>query len=279
MYNCRFVAEDGRNFRFGYEYGTIFDLSPLSEINVDVSTSQGFQQVGTTVEAETVGGVSRTLSGKFLDTSRDLPDRMLRTFVPGTHGKLYFGDDYYCDCVVQKVPAISLAAGKRDFSLMLYCAYPYWMQDVESAYILGGYTAAFEFPVCYDSHTFGVKSSALFTNCRNDGMVSVPYAVQFRAGAPVTNYGILNAATGEKLSLTDSLALGDVVTVYRDNGRLKVEKESGGVTTDIFSRLDEDSTLFSLAVGDNIIKMTADNGVDNLTAYVTLNPAFVGVLA
>ena len=37
--------------------------------------------------------------------------------------------------------------------------------------------------------------------------------------------------------------------------------------------------LFSLAVGDNIIKMTADSGVDNLAAYVTLNPAFVGVLA
>ncbi len=95
----------------------------------------------------------------------------------------------------------------------------------------------------------------------------------------MTNYGILNAATGEKLSLTDTLAIGETVNVYRDNGRLKVEKESGGVTTDIFSRLDEDSTLFSLAVGDNIIKMTADSGVDNLTAYVTLNPAFVGVLA
>ena len=278
MYEAKFETEDGRSFRFGYPYGSVFSIDPLSELDVVLSTSQGFQQVGVTVERAGVGGLSRTIAGRLLGLSKDQRRRMLEVFTPYTSGSLWFNDRYYCRAWVQKTPAFGELKYNTEFTLLLFCPEPYWL-DTTQAYLLGGYTAAFAFPVCYDSHTFGVKSSALFTNCRNDGMVSVPYAVQFRAGAPVTDYGILNAATGEKLSLTDTLAIGETVNVYRDNGRLKVEKESGGVTTDIFSRLDEDSTLFSLAVGDNIIKMTADSGVDNLTAYVTLNPAFVGVLA
>ena len=56
MYEARFETEDGRSFRFGYPYGSVFSIDPLSELDVALSTSQGFQQVGVTVESADVGG-------------------------------------------------------------------------------------------------------------------------------------------------------------------------------------------------------------------------------
>ena len=170
MYNCTFVSTTGTTFYFGYEYGTIFDLTPLSEVEVELSTSQGFMQTGTTIEAETVTGISREITGVFIDyTDTELVQTMLDTFAPGVHGILYFNDTYYCECAVQKAPDVLLSKKKRTFSLMLYCPYPYWLESGDSTFAIGGYTAAFEFPVCYDSHQFGITNNSTYVNCKNTG--------------------------------------------------------------------------------------------------------------
>lgn len=280
MYECRFVTTDGDTFYFGYDYGTIFDVTPLSELDVEVSTSQGFQQVGTIVESETVGGVSREIKGVFLNwQNTSLIQSMLQIFTPGTHGKLYFNDEAYCDAVVQKTPALTLKNRKRTFDLLLYCAYPYWVDTESITSDIGGYTAAFEFPVCYDEHTFGIKNEDQYAVITNTGMVEVPCSVTFTASADVVNYGIENVYTGDFLKIDDTLESGQKVNVYWDEGRLKIEKTADGVTTNIFSLLDEDSTLFYLDVGDNVIKQFADDGNANLIVHITINPAHVGVIA
>ena len=43
MYNAKFVKSNGDVFNFGLEYSTIFDIFPLSEIDVQIGTNQGFQ--------------------------------------------------------------------------------------------------------------------------------------------------------------------------------------------------------------------------------------------
>lgn len=280
MYNASFVTSDNKTFKFGYEEGTIFDIDPLSEIDVDVSTSQGFQQTGVTVEAETVSGVSREIKGVFTDsTDTALALSMINIFTPGTHGKLYFNDEYYCDCVVQKTPLLALKNRKRTFDLMLFCSYPYWIYTTETSWEIGGYTACFELPVCYDEHIFGIKNSDAITDCYNEGSVERPIDITFTSRVSAENYGVENTDTGEYLQFDDTLESGEKTHVYWDEGRLKVEKTIDGETENAMSILNEGSTLFTIYPGNNNLKQYADTNDDQLTIIVTLSPATTGVIA
>ncbi len=184
MYEARFETEDGRSFRFGYPYGSVFSIDPLSELDVALSTSQGFQQVGVTVESADVGGLSRTIAGRLLGLSKDQRRRMLEVFTPYTSGTLWFNDRYYCRAWVQKDPAFGeLLSTTRNSHCCCSARSPTGLTR-RRPISWAATPPPLRSPVCYDSHTFGVKSSALFSNCRNDGMVSVPHAVQFSRWRP-----------------------------------------------------------------------------------------------
>lgn len=282
MYMCKFISTGGDKFCFGYDYGTLFDLDPMGELDVDVNTSQGFLQTGTAIESETVEGVSRELSGVFVsDQSEALAREMMDIFAPGTHGQLYFNEDYYCDCVVEKTPYILLTLDnrRRSFDLMLYCPYPYWLSVSETSYGIGGYTAAFELPVCYDTHIFGERNVAVYTDCNNSGSVERPLEATFTSMSSTTNYGLENISTDEVIQLNDTLVSGEKMHVYWEDGKLRIEKTVGEETENDFSVLDEDSDFFTLAPGENILKQFADEGADQLVVVVKVTPAVVGVVA
>lgn len=280
MYNCRYESDNGHTFYFGYAYGTIFDLDPISQVDVDISTAQEYQQIGTIIEAETVGGVSREINGVFLDyTNTELVSDMLSAFVAGKQGKLYFNDNYYCECSVQKTPQIYLKNRKRSFSLMLYCAYPYWLYAKQSIYYSGGYTDCFEFPVCYDSHAFGVAESETYITCINDGMVEVPYKAIFTCSVSCEGYGIKNTSTGDILRFDDTLLSGETLSVYKEKGKLKIQKTVDGETVSAFDLLDNDSTFFSVPVGTSQIARIADSGLTGLKVVLYVRPVITGVIA
>ena len=98
--------------------------------------------------------------------------------------------------------------------------------------------------------------------------------MRFYAEAKVVNYGIVNAYTFEYLKILDTLEIGEEVNVYRDNGVLRVEKTIGNNTTSIFSKLDEDSTLLYMPIGENPINATADSGLDSLITLISFNNSF-----
>ena len=274
MYNARFLSDTGRQFRLGYEYGNIFDIDPLSGVSADISTSQGFQQNGETVESVSTGGVERQITGKLLRNLAAQKTDMFRAFAPGAFGTLYFNERYTCRCVVKQSPQFGEGKIKETFVLTLFCPNAYWQSVDGKGYILGGYSPSFRFPVNYASpHRFGVKNPTAFINCVNDGSVSVDFTVRFTAEATVENYGIINAVTLEYLTVNDTLEIGDETVIYRKNGRLFVEKNS----EDIFSKLDEDSNLFTVAPGDNPLKATATSGAQNLIVSVSFNDPYAGV--
>lgn len=274
MYNARFLSDNGRQLRFGYEYGNIFDIDPLSGVSADISTSQGFQQNGETVENVSTGGIERQITGKLLKNLAAQKKDMMRACAPGTYGTLYFNERYTCRCVVKQSPQFGEGQTKETFVLTLFCPNSYWLSVDGKGYILGGYTPAFRFPVNYATpHRFGVKNPTAFINCVNDGAVEVDFTARFTAEVPVKNYGIINAVTLEYLTINDTLNVGDETVVYRKNGRLLVEKNG----EDIFSKLDEDSNLFTVSPGDNPLKAAATSGEENLIVSVSFNDPFAGV--
>ena len=151
------LGQDGGVLHLGWDYNAPYNLDPLNGVDVDIQTAQGINQTGTTVERQSVAGVSRTLSVVFwgnraLDTARNFA-RKLPYYTTGT---MYFGDAYFTRFVVQKTPYFSSYTEPR-CELMLYSPKPYWYGLTATARVLGGYQPAFTFPVCYDSHTYGIR--------------------------------------------------------------------------------------------------------------------------
>ena len=51
MYNVIFESENGQKYVFGADGETVFDMDLGNGVSVDIGTSQGFSQVGETVES------------------------------------------------------------------------------------------------------------------------------------------------------------------------------------------------------------------------------------
>lgn len=275
MYKARYVSSGGQEFNFSFDNGVIFDIAPLSGVPGTVNTSQGYEQVGETYTSVTIGGLQRTINGKILKNVGAIKKALSNVFIPQSTGKLYFNENYYCDCVVKTTPEYGVGENYRNFYVELYCPYPYWLSSAEVVNELGGYTPAFRFPVNYaEPHTFGVKNPTAFINCQNSGVAKAPYRVRFYANAEVVNYGIVNAYTFEYLKIFDTLKIGEEVNVYRENGVLRVEKTFGDTTESIFSKLDEDSTLLYMPIGENPINATADSGLDSLVTLISFSNSY-----
>ncbi len=278
MYTAKFENEDGQTFYFGYTYGNLFDIDGLTGIDVDVSLSQGFNQVGETVENLSIGSNTLEISGRLLGEANESKKRLLLAFAPMQSGRLTFENKFFVDCVVSKTPIITVEKKDPKFELVLTAPYPYWQSVNINSFTVGDYKPSFRFPVNYsEPHTFGVANPSAFINCINNGEVESYYKLEFRSKTTTVNPSIINVETQEFLKLNTTVTQDDKFVVYRLSGRLIVEKEIGGVVTDVFSILDEDSNLMVMHVGDNIIRASADEGEDQLITSITFNDAVVGV--
>ena len=132
MYKARYVSSGGQEFSFSYDNGVIFDIAPLSGVPGTVNTSQGYEQVGETYTSVTIGGLQRTINGKILRNVGAIKKTLSNVFIPQSTGKLYFNEDYYCDCVVKTTPEYGVGQNYRNFYIELYCPYPYWLSSAEA---------------------------------------------------------------------------------------------------------------------------------------------------
>lgn len=281
MYDAKFVNNNGEQFLFSLSSGVAFDIEPLSGVDVSIASSQGFNQIGETVTGMSVGGIRRRISGVITDRSSDnqIAQRMRRAMAALTRGTLHVGN-LFCSAIVQKTPEFTrLKSGLLTFSAQVFCPLPYWQSEEETIKTLGGYTPAYRLPINFSTlHRFGVKSSGAFVNCINPGEVDAPFSVRFLSTAQTVVYSLVNVHTLAELRINDVLQSGDSVSVGRKDGRLYVTKTTAsGTESDLFSALDEGSTLFSLSPGDNVLKATANSGEDSLIAYVTYSGLYTGV--
>ena len=142
--HLKIVTDAGAVLHLGWDYDIPYFLDPLNGIDVDLKTAQGVNQVGDTVEGQSVSGVSRTLDVVFwgayaLDNARVF-SKKLPYFTKGT---LYFGDHYFTRFVLQKTPYFSSYTPQPRCSLMLYSEKPFWYSITATAAVLGGYEPAF----------------------------------------------------------------------------------------------------------------------------------------
>ena len=279
MYNVIFRSDNGQKYVFGKDGETAFDMDLGNGISVDVGTSQGFSQVGETVESMTVGGRTITVHGAVYGNVQSRKKMMRKVFAPFVWGKLIFDGNYYIRVCVKDTPTFSPVKDDGRFTMLLYAPFPFFYSVDDAHYNIGGTLPMFSFPVNYATpHKFGERGTEKYTNVYNNGDIAVPFNVYMETFGESANPLIVNLDTQEYLKLNGTLTAGDVANIYRDsNNILRAELSAGGEVVDILSWVDDGSTLFQLNPGDNIIAFDDDGGGSSLTVKFTFSPAVVAV--
>lgn len=279
MYKAVFESERGEKYIFGTDGSTVFDMDVGNGVSIDIGTSQGFQQVGETVESQSTEGRPINVKGVIYGSVNELKRKMRRVFAPFVRGKLIVEDKYYANVYVKNTPTFSPKSGDGRFSMQLFAPYPFFYSVDEKSSEIGRIEPMFHFPVDYSvPHMFGVKSNEKYNNIINSGDVNVPFKIFITATGTSDNPVVTNLETLEFLKLNGSLSIGDTVSIYRDSqGVLRAELNRDGEVVDIISWIDEESTLFELNVGDNLISFSDDEDGENLMARFSYNPAVVAV--
>ena len=130
-YKLTIRSQNGRTVTFNHGSGLSGNLDPISGVEVEISTSQGVNQIGESITDQTVGSVVRTLSGECLSVAA--AKALLQALPPLSGGQLILNDRYACQYVVKRSPYLVRTPGSRNgrtFSALLQCSLPYW-QSVE----------------------------------------------------------------------------------------------------------------------------------------------------
>lgn len=279
MYNVIFESDKGLKYAFGKAGKTVFDMDFGSGVSVNIGTSQGFAQVGESVENQSVSGRAINVKGVVFGNVQERKRAMRKVFAPFVSGKLIFEGKYYTRVWVKDAPSFSPVKNDGRFTMQLFAPFPFFYEVDETSVFIGETKALFRFPVNYSTpHRFGTRTSVKYKSIYNDGDVNVPFKLQIIANADSTNVTISNLETFEFLKFNGVLSAGNSITVYRDESNvLRVELTSDGVSSDATDMVDEESMLFELNVGDNVIGVDSDEGGDNLTVTIFFNPAVVAL--
>ena len=279
--HLRLVTDAGASLDIGWDYGLPYSIDPLNGVDVDVQTAQGVNQVGVSVERQSVAGVSRELIIHCHSSHGDADAELLLEKLPYfTAGTMYFGDKWFCRFFLSKTPYTQQIHPYPVLDCMLFCPKPFWYDLQAQSYVLGGFTPSFRLPINYSTpHRFGVRTAVGWLNARNPGALAVPFTATLKSDAEVTNPRVLNILTGQSIRILTTLTPGQVIEIYRTTtDKLAVKRTEAGTEENIFSLLDEDSDLLELAAGDNLLKADADSGADNLQVTVSFYPMVSGIL-
>ena len=114
---------------------------------------------------------------------------------------------------------------------------------------------------------------------RDRGSLPVPFTAILRCDMPVTHPKVVDLQTGAFIGFDLTLQPDETLEIYRSTSdRLACTLTREGVTSNIFAKLDEDSTLTELQPGDNVLSMQADSGAAYLQASVSFYPMEAGIL-
>lgn len=279
--HLQLVTDAGAALDIGWDYGTPYSLDPINGVNVDLQTAQGVNQIGNTVEKQSVAGVSRELIIHCHSTHGDADAALLLEKLPYfTSGTMYFEDKYFCRFVLSKTPYTKSIHPYPVLDMMLFCPKPFWYDLTAQSFVLGGFTPSFRLPVNYSTpHRFGVRTSVGWLNAHNPGALAVPFTAILTSEADVVNPRVDNIVTGQSIRLLTTLTPGQTIEIYRTTtDKLAVKRTEAGAEENIFSLLDEDSDLVELAAGDNLLKANADTNADNLQVAVRFYPMVTGIL-
>lgn len=279
MYEVVFENDNGKTFVFGPNGGNWYGMNIGEGMEITLGKSQGFAQIGETVETQAVSGRSIDVTGRFIGDIVAGKNALRNVCAPLASGRLVFQKTHYIRVYVKAAPSFSAVKNNGIFKMQFYAPFPFFSTFGETYTEIGGITKMFRLPVNYSKpHRFGTRDTNRYVNVINSGDVRVPYKMVVASEGVSTNQVITNLGTFAFLKLNGTLNAGEYITIYRDdNNVLRAEKTADGVTTDAITWIDDESSLFELESGDNLISATDDQGGAALRVSISFSPA-VGAL-
>lgn len=272
----RYVNSDGGEIVFEYANGFLINKpAGIDTVVCKLNEAQGIDQTGTTVQSVNIQSRPVTISGILVgEFQAENKDALLSVVRPDLYGRLY-ADDYYLEVRPTATPTIEARPVFAAFQFSLTAPYPYWQQDASAAATLSGVEYGFKFPWNQSRpYRFGTVVRTQFINVKNGGQVPVPYTLTFTALDAVVNPQILDAATGKFIRVNKTLAAGERVVIEITHDRTYVTSSVDG---ECRGALELTSSLYRLSVGDNVLKPTADSGLDSLQVAVDFAQEIVGI--
>ena len=124
-------------------------------------------------------------------------------------------------------------------------------------------------------YKFGELLNSYFTSVYNAGQVPAFFDLEISASGTAENPTFEEINTGDVLKINKTLEPGERITISIKNDGLTAVSNVDG---DIEGLIDMDSTLFSLHVGDNVIRYDADSGRENLSVSIRFSNKYAGVV-
>ena len=268
-----YQAADGRSLRFAADSDFwITDMNGDDGLDIETKTSQSYGQTGN----QSVGERSVTVTGAILrdlDANEALLKKLVRPLTAGRWCKTVGSTVWYLDVVPAQTPIVSGGANLLNFQFKLKAAFPYWRTEDTARMLLGGMEPAwFPTPVS-TAGNFAISryKHNMYTNFVNDGNAETAFTLYLQAAAKVKNPMLWNNGTRTFIRLNTTMQAHErAVICTADGNRGCRYYTADGAEDNGFRLLDIDSDLWMmLTPGDNVLRMTADEGNENLTATVT----------
>lgn len=257
--------------------------------NVNIYNSKGMKQDG----------------ANYLDNTLDIRDISLKIVVTGTsedelinykwkinnvfnpkngEGWLIYKNgirDKKIKCIVNKLPYFSpINAVMCNCLINLTANNPYWQELQEIRDDIAAWLGNFEFELEIPEDTgieLGHREPSLIVNVFNSGDVECGMRIVFKALASLSNPSLLNVNTKEYIKINKDMVAGEIITIMTQFNNKKIIDKLNGVETNALMYIDLGSTFLQLAVGDNLFRYNADEGLDNLECSIYYTPQYLGV--
>jgi len=208
--------------------------------------------------------------------------RLYQYLAPKSFVKLYYANgtrEVYAEGYVESNEPNQFTATSSNL-ISILCPSPYLSAIEAIVQDITDTVDMFEFPFSIEEEgaEFSTLDGSGYVNVHNSGDVSTGAIFRVFAQSAVTGANIYNAVTNEFFKITGTLEAGDLVTINTNAGnkRLTITKSSG-VTVNALHRMADGSSWLQMAVGDNYIAYTADEGAAAMSVSVEHNNLFVGV--
>lgn len=270
----------GETIEFGADKAFILKaFSDPNVQNINFSTSNGANEIGSKIESQNVSPKTFSLTGTIRGRADKLKERLLRAVAPMQKGVLTYNGKLSIEVYPKSTPTIERYTNYPMFNFTLYAPYPFWRSASENVNEIVGFTRHFRFPWNISvPYRFSSYSSASYVNIYNSGTVPARWRAEFYAGIPMTNPKLLNVLTGAFVQINKSMEIGEKIIIDTTGQELSVMGIGvDGKESSLFEYLNIDSNPFQLVVGDNLIQGTVDIGGQNLQAKLYHFDYYAGV--
>lgn len=271
-----FQAADGSTIRFAVNSDFwITNLTGDDGLDVEMNEQQSTGQTGKTITGQSVGSRAITVTGSILrdlDANEALLKRLIRPESAARWLKTVGRTTWYLDVLPSHTPDVSGGAHLLNFQFKLKAAYPYWRTVETAATMLGGLESAwFPTPVSTAGTWYISRYKRdLYTPVVNSGSTETGFTLRLTATARVKNPMLWHNGQRSFIRLNKEMLPGEAAVIYTLEGeRGCTYRQSDGTEVNGFRWLDYDSDLWmTLAPGANVLRLTADEGRENLTVTI-----------